>query len=441
VTRHLPDDLIAACIHCGFCLPACPTYALTGNEVSSPRGRIALMGAVAAGDLALTRTFHDEMWFCLDCRACETACPAGVQYGRLVEGARELIRERSPEWGSRALLRLLFGSRARLDAVAALMRPYSRSRIRGAAGRLLARVAPRLAQREALLPTLERPRRLASRIAADAGRRASGGRRVAFLEGCVQRHTHPDVNADTVAVLARNGFEVFVPPAQGCCGSLHAHAGIAGDARLLARRNLRAFEPVDELDAIVVNAAGCGSFLKHVDRVFGEGDPDRERARLFASKVRDAMELLRECGWETPAARIAARVTYHDPCHLVHGQGVSDAPREILTSIDGVELVPLAESTWCCGSAGIYNLTHPAAADALLERKLDNVAATGASVLATANPGCFVQLAAGLRRRKMDVTLVHPLSLLARAYEMESRSARRSPAASFEAVTRPRADR
>jgi glycolate oxidase iron-sulfur subunit len=416
LSRHLPDDLIAACIHCGFCLPACPTYALTGNEISSPRGRIALMGAVAAGELDLTPTFREEMWFCLDCRACETACPAGVQYGRLVEGARALIRERVPSPGSRFLMRLLMGSRRRLDLAARMLRPYSRSRLRPAVRRLVGRIAPELAEREALLPVLEAPVRLPSRVAPRDSGEGSRPPRVAFLEGCVQRHTHPGVNADTVAVLARNGFDVVVPEIQGCCGSLHAHAGAVTDARELARRNLRAFEPLEELDAIVVNAAGCGSFLRHVERVFAEDDPDQGRAALFASKVRDAMQLLWERGWERPAGGIRARVTYHDPCHLVHGQGVFDAPREILGSIEGLELVPLAESTWCCGSAGVYNLTHPVTARELLERKLDHVAATGASVLATANPGCFVQLAAGLRRRGLDVALAHPLSLLARAY-------------------------
>jgi glycolate oxidase iron-sulfur subunit len=416
LSRHLPDDLIAACIHCGFCLPACPTYALTGNEISSPRGRIALMGAVVAGELDLTPTFREEMWFCLDCRACETACPAGVQYGRLVEGARALIREQVPSPGSRFLMRLLFGSRRRLDLAAWLLRSYSRSRLRPAVRRLLGRIAPELAEREALLPTLEVPVRLPSRVAPRGSGESSRPPRVAFLEGCVQRHSHPGVNADTVAVLVRNGFDVAVPAAQGCCGSLHAHAGELTDARELARRNLRVFEPLEELDSIVVNAAGCGSFLRHVERVFAEDDPDRGRAALFASKVRDAMQLLWERGWEKPAGRIDARVTYHDPCHLVHGQGVFDAPREILGSIEGLELVPLAESTWCCGSAGVYNLTHPVTARELLERKLDHVAATGASVLATANPGCFVQLAAGLRRRGLGVALAHPLSLLAQAY-------------------------
>ncbi len=415
VARHLPDDLIAACIHCGFCLPACPTYALTGNEISSPRGRIALMGAVRSGALDLSPTFREEMWFCLDCRACETACPAGVQYGRLVEGARTLIQERTAPGASRALLRLLFGSRRRLDAAAALLRPYSRSPLRPAVHRLLDRVAPALAGREALLPALERPPRLPDRVA-PAGTPRAASPRVALLEGCVQRHTHPGINADTVSVLARNGFEVVIPRAQGCCGSLCAHAGDLAGGRDLARRNLAAFGPLEELDAVVVDAAGCGSFLRHLERAFDDRDPDRTRAAVFASKVRDPMELLVEQGWERPAGRIDARVTYHDPCHLVHGQGVFDAPRRILESIEGLELVPLAESTWCCGSAGVYNLTHPAPARALLDRKLDHVAATGASILTTANPGCFVQLAAGLRRRGMQIELAHPLSLLARAY-------------------------
>ena len=423
--RHLPDDLLAACIHCGLCLPTCPTYALTGNEASSPRGRIALMAAVAAGGLDLTRTFRYEMGFCLDCRACETACPAGVQYGRLVEGARALVEELAPSRTRRALLRLALGSPGRLDVMAAILRPWSRSSARRAVREMLRRLAPGLAEREELLPPLERPSRLPRRIPAagawaDQGPAGDSGRvvRVGMLEGCVQRHILPEVNADTAAVLARNGIEVVVPPGQGCCGSLHAHSGDLAGARELARRNLRAFEPLEELDAIVVNAAGCGSLLKHVDRAFEDGDPDRVRARAFAERVRDAMEYLVRRGWSTPAGTIDARVTYHDPCHLVHGQGIQDAPRDILGSIPGVELVPLEESTWCCGSAGVYNLTHPVAAQQLLDRKLRHVAATGASILATANPGCFVQLAAGLEQRGMKVELAHPLSLLARAYRV-----------------------
>jgi glycolate oxidase iron-sulfur subunit len=369
------------------------------------------MAAVAGGELDLTATFREEMHFCLDCRACETACPAGVQYGRLVEGARALIEEATPSRGRQQLIRRLVGSRRGLDAAAGMLRPYSRSALRSPLRRVLGRVAPWLARLEGLLPELERPVRL-PRLVAPGRTRA----RVGFLEGCVQRHTHPRINSDTVAVLARNGIEVAVPAGQGCCGSLNAHTGDRAGARKLARRNLVAFEPLEELDAIVVNSAGCGSFLKHVDRVFEEGDAQGARALVFAAKVRDATEYLAEKGWERPPGRIEARVTYHDPCHHVHGQGILEAPREILASIQGLELVPLAESTWCCGSAGTYNLTHPDAAERLMARKLEHVAATGASILVTANPGCFVQLAAGLRQRRMDIELAHPLSLLARAY-------------------------
>ncbi|MFN2433592.1 MAG: (Fe-S)-binding protein [Gemmatimonadota bacterium] len=421
--RHLPADLLAACIHCGFCLPTCPTYALTGNEISSPRGRLALMGAVAAGELELTPTFEREMYFCLDCRACETACPAAVRYGRLVEGARALLEERRPSPLRRGVLRALFESPRRLDSVAGMLRPWSRSSLRRRLAPLLARTAPRLAWTESLLPPLRRPRPLPEIVPAHShgkpGRMGGAARRVALLEGCVQRHTHPEVNADTATVLARNGIEVRVPRRQGCCGSLHAHGGDLAGARRLARRNLEAFETAGEVDAVVVNAAGCSSFLKHLEQAFEPSDPDRARAAAFAGRVRDATEYLAEIGWEAPAGAVHARVTYHDPCHLVHGQGVAAAPREILTSIPGVELVPLEEASWCCGSAGTYNLTHPEASRALLERKLDHVEATGASILCTANPGCFVQLAAGLRRRGLDVELAHPLTLLARAYEPE----------------------
>ena len=426
--RHLPADLLAACIRCGFCLPTCPTYALTGRELSSPRGRIALMSAVAAGELGLTDTFRDEMHFCLDCRACETACPAGVRYGTLVEGARALIEERRPSHRKRLLLDLAVGSRRRLDVLAAVLRPWSRSRLRGPVGRVLSRVSPRLEWRESLLPALEKPRRLPARIAAAAvpGRPRAV---VALLEGCVQRHTNATVSADTASVLRRNGVEVRVPPRQGCCGSLHAHAGVTKGARELVRRNLDVFEPLEELDAVLVNAAGCGSFLKHAERVFDAADPDRARAALFASRVRDATDWLAEVGWEEPAGAVPAVATVHDACHLVHGQGVFEGPRRLLTSIPGLRLVPLPESTWCCGSAGTWNLTHPESSRALLARKLDHLEATGASLLVTANPGCHVQLAAGLRDRRSAVRLVHPMTLLAESYAAGEGSLTRNGAA------------
>jgi glycolate oxidase iron-sulfur subunit len=239
---------------------------------------------------------------------------------------------------------------------------------------------------------------------------------VALLEGCVQRHTNAGVSADTALVLKANGIEVRVPAGQGCCGSLHAHAGVTDGARELVRRNLEAFEPLEELDAILVNAAGCGSFLRHADRVFDPADPDAARAALFASKVRDASDWLAATGWREPEGPLDAVATVHDACHLVHGQGVFDAPRRLLASIPGLRLVPLPESTWCCGSAGTWNLTHPESSRALLARKIDHVERTGASILVTANPGCHVQLAAGLRERGLAIRLVHPMTLLARSY-------------------------
>ncbi|HEY7529894.1 MAG TPA: (Fe-S)-binding protein [Gemmatimonadota bacterium] len=442
VARHLPPDLLAACIRCGFCLPTCPTYALTGREISSPRGRIALMSAVAAGELGLSDTFRYEMHFCLDCRACETACPAGVRYGTLVEGARALIEERMPSRRTRLLLDVALRSQRRLDLIAAALRPWSRSRLRGPVRRALARLSPGLAWREALLPELERPRPVSvtSRESGGAAgfpaarRHVSGRARpappprmravVALLEGCVQRHTNAGVSGDTAFVLGTNAVDVRVPEGQGCCGSLHAHAGVTAGARELVRRNLDAFEPLEELDAILVNAAGCGSFLRHADRAFEAADPDRARAALLASKVRDATEWLAGEGWEPPAGAVDAVATVHDACHLVHGQGVFDAPRRLLASIPGLRLVPLPESTWCCGSAGTWNLTHPASSRALLARKLDHLEATGATLLVTANPGCHVQLAAGLRARGSAVRLVHPMTLLAEAYAASSATIR-----------------
>ena len=416
-----------------MCLPTCPTYDATLMERSSPRGRIAMMRAVAEGRLEVGETFADEMYFCLGCLACQTACPAGVDYGQLIETARAEV-ERSGVLAAPGrsavrgfMLRWLFTSRRQLHALGRLLRIYQRWGLeRAVRGLGLLRLAPRrLRELEPLTPRVSTRfthELFASRY--EARNPQAPSLRVGLVSGCVQDLAYAEVNADTIEVLQTNGCEVVLPPGQQCCGSLHGHNGEVDSARRLARANLDAFD-LDGLDAVVVNAGGCGSHVKHYDRLLTGDGAYRTRAAEWSRKVRDVHELLVDIGPRPPRGCLRGadggclRVTYHESCHLAHGQGVSQAPRQVLAAIPGLELVELAESDWCCGSAGIYNITQPEMSAALLERKLKHLGATGAEVVATGNPGCVVQIEVGLRRRGETVRVEHPVSLLAAAYRAE----------------------
>jgi glycolate oxidase iron-sulfur subunit len=411
-----------------MCLPTCPTYDATKKERHSPRGRIALMRAVADGDLEVTRAFADEMSYCLGCLACQTACPAGVDYTELFETARS-DAERSAVNGaaSRSLWRwlalgFLFRRPRALRLAGRGMRLYQRTGIESVVRRfgLTMFLPPSLRRLEPQAP------RVASRfsnrmIAAHETPRSATRYRVALLTGCIQDLVFPEVNRDTADVLLANACAVDTPPVQPCCGSLHAHNGELDLARGLARRMIDLIPP-DRYDAIITNAGGCGSHLKRYRHLLA-GDPRYAvSARTWDRKVKDVSEWLAEIGVRAPNARplpADVRVTYHDSCHLAHGQKVTAQPRLLLQQLPGVTLVDLPESTWCCGSAGVYAITQPAQADALLHRKIDNVRRTGAAVLATANPGCQLQIARGLRDRGLEMAVVHPVSLLAMAYRRE----------------------
>ncbi len=431
--RGLDFSVLQQCMHCGMCLPTCPTYEATLRERSSPRGRIAMMRAVAEGRLEVGETFADEMYFCLGCLACQTACPAGVDYAQLIETARaEVERSGALESPGRSavrgvILRWLFTSRRRLHAFGRLLRIYQRCGLeRAVRGLGLLRLAPkRLRDLEPLTPRVSH--RFTHELFAaryEARNPGAPSLRVGLVSGCVQDLAFAHVNADTIEVLQANGCEVELPPGQQCCGSLHGHNGEVEAARQLARANLAAFD-LDRLDAVAVNAGGCGSHAKHYERLLADDPVYRSRAAEWSRKVRDVHELLLEVGPRPPRAGLSGadggplRVTCHDSCHLKHGQGVSQAPREILAAIPGLELAELAEADWCCGSAGIYNITQPEMSAALLERKLGHLAATGAEVVATGNPGCAVQIEAGLRRRGATARVEHPVSLLAAAYRAE----------------------
>lgn len=414
---QLDYSVLQQCIHCGMCLPTCPTYDATKDEMSSPRGRIALMRAVADGRLAANSPqFADEMYFCLGCLTCETACPAGVNYAEMIEFARAEVESNGAKASAsrdfiRALaLRWLFAKTGRLRLIARLLRADQKMGVSAAVARLLPK---RLRELRAIQPEI------CDKFSFDLIREIESPTtprryRVALLTGCVQDVAYSNVNRDTLDVLLANGCEVFTPRAQVCCGSLMGHNGELELARKLARQNLDAF-PLENLDAIIVNSAGCGSFMKR----YGDLLPDDPRAKIWDEKVYDIHEWLVKIGVQQPrgSVRPAIRVAYHEACHLVHGQKISQQPRELLRAIPGVELVELDEATWCCGSAGIYNITQPEMSLALLERKMKHIAATGAQVVATGNPGCIGQIRSGARRSGIKIDVVHPVTLLARAYK------------------------
>jgi glycolate oxidase iron-sulfur subunit len=423
------DDLLQ-CVHCGFCLPTCPTYAELGQEPDSPRGRIYLIKSLADGRLALTDSVAGHLSLCLDCRACETACPAGVRYGHLIEAARAEIERQRPGSALRRLVRRvafarLLPSPRFLAMLAAGLRLYQRSglqRLVRTSG-LLRLLPPTLAASEALLPPLPPA---AGRAPLPAVTRARGPRRarVALLRGCVQDVVFRAENEATVRILARNGAEVLVPRAQTCCGALHAHAGDPDAARALARANIAAFEAA-RVDHVIVNAAGCGAHVKAYGHLFRDEPAWASRAAAFARTVLDVTEFLARAPLAAPLGPLPLRVTYHDPCHLGHGQKVRAAPRALLGAIPGLEVVDLVEADMCCGSAGIYNLTEPAMARRLLARKIDHVAATGAAAVVTANPGCILQIVAGVRARGLPMEVLHIVEILDRAYAAADRPAAR----------------
>jgi glycolate oxidase iron-sulfur subunit len=432
----LDYSVLQQCMHCGMCLPTCPTYDETKRERSSPRGRIRLMREVADGRLDVSATFADEMSYCLGCLACQTACPAGVDYATLLENARGEVERRGVGGGLwRRLVRwftlsLLFRHPRLLRAAGRVLWFYQRSGLQSTLRRseILRAILPeRLFKLEALAPPVRPPfshRRIRPREWPEDATRC-----VALLTGCVQDLVYPHVNRATADVLLANGCDVVTPPRQFCCGSLHAHNGELELARDLARRNLDMFD-LDEVDAVITNSGGCGSHLKRYAELLQDDDAYRERAAIWDHKVRDIHEWLVEIGFRPPEpphpsplpeGEGVVVVAYDASCHLLHGQKVARQPLEVLRAIPGVRLVDLPESDWCCGSAGVYSLTQPEQSQKLLQRKLDHIASTGASVLATGNPGCLLQLEQGMRNdaRLQHVRVCHPIELLAEAYRRE----------------------
>ncbi len=424
--QSLDYSVLQQCMHCGMCLPTCPTYTATGRERNSPRGRISLMKAIADGEMETTRAFGEEMYYCLGCLACMTACPAGVDYAKLFETARahveahEVLKNPRREAIRNVVLRGLFTRPRALRAVGRLLWIYQATGMQTAFRKLgLTRLLPgRLRQLEPQTPTIQRHFSDAL-IKPVESARGEKRYRVALLTGCVQDLMYSNINRATMEVLVENGCEVVTPRSQYCCGSLHAHNGDLESARKLARRQIDMIPPED-YDAIISNAGGCGSHLMHYDHLLSEDPIYAERAKEWSRKLKDVHRWLAEIGIRKPKGVVSSSVTYHESCHLCHGQKVSREPRDLLKSIPGLELRECAESQWCCGSAGIYTITQPEMATKLQKRKVGHLRDTGAAIVATANPGCHLQIKNGFHADGgPEPEVMHPMELLARAYREE----------------------
>ncbi|MEY2429498.1 MAG: glycolate oxidase iron-sulfur subunit [Verrucomicrobiota bacterium] len=441
--KNLDYSVVQQCMHCGLCLPTCPTYDATKLERNSPRGRIALMRAIADDRLEATKAFADEMYFCLGCLACMTACPAGVNYAELFEHARaEAEQSGVLKTPKRTLirnftLRWLFMDLNRLQLLGRVLRLYQQLGLQTFVRRsgILKLLPKRLRELEAMTPDIQ-PRFSAELISPVTSSLGPRKYRIAMLIGCAQDLIFSDINRDTVEVLARNGCEVVTPPEQFCCGSLHAHNGEWELAQQLARKQLDQFPP-DQFDAIITNAGGCGSHLKHYRKLLADDPVYQDRAALWDKKVKDIHEWLIEIGVQAPIQRSEVRgqrsgvdqslltsaatvVTYHESCHLCHGQKITSQPRQLLRTIPNLKLVELPEAAWCCGSAGIYNIVQPEMANELLQRKLKHIKSTGAEIVATGNPGCLLQIINGAQQQGLNLRIVHPITLLAEAYRREN---------------------
>ncbi len=425
------SERLLTCVHCGLCLPACPTYRQLGNENDSPRGRIYLMRGVVEGKIAVQDSFINHIDLCLGCRACESACPSSVPYGHLLEAARADVSRARRERGSFAESILRFAlnqifTRPRLLraslAIARWMRDSGLARLAFEAnlvsGRLRFALALLLASRS---PMAEQARRRESRrvkqSADDAARerKSTEAVRVAVLRGCVMEGLFRETNRATERVLNRNGCEVVDAEGQMCCGALHAHAGQIESAKELARKNIEVFLK-SGCERVIVNAAGCGAAMKEYHLLLADDAQWAARAREFSSKVRDVSEFLTEIGIVPPDDRVERRVTYDAPCHLIHAQRIAQAPIEMLKAIPGLTLVPLRGSETCCGGAGIYNLQHAELSGEILSDKIENIRETNADAVATGNPGCIMQIGAGALMNGLKVDVIHPIELLDAAY-------------------------
>jgi glycolate oxidase iron-sulfur subunit len=416
--KPLQTDL-DRCVHCGLCLNACPTYRELGLEMDSPRGRIYQMNQVAAG-APITPSYIEHIELCLACRGCETACPSGVQYGKLVEAARSEIEHRQPRpLGTRLLRRFVFGSLLQspglLKAAGAALYLYQASgmqRMVRSSG--LLGLFGKLGRLESLAPPAESPfffSQIGKTFPAEGARRY----KVAFLAGCIANVSFARLNEATVRVLQKNGCEVAIPGAQTCCGALHVHAGLRDEARQLARRNIDAVLE-GGYDAVITNAAGCGSTLKEYHELL-EHDPEyAEKARKFVALMKDVNEFLGSIELNPRMGEVRAAVTYQDSCHLAHGQRIRTQPRKLLRAVPGLEFREMAMADLCCGSAGIYNVIQNEMSMQVLKSKMEHVNRAGAEIIVTANPGCMIQLQAGAKMHGKGERVAHVIEILDEAY-------------------------
>ena len=413
------DDKTIKCIRCGFCLDACPTFRLTGEETKGPRGRIYLVRSWREKEIPFDSDVVEALDSCLGCRACETACPSGVPYGEILEEARAHIEENHLRPGTQSFAReqllstLTDPARLTLSLKAAgMFGKLTGGKMPGFAAKLLSggsdtAIALPQSQGEAKIHNLPE-------VSPAIGEQRY---RVGVLAGCVMRVLFGGTNAATVKVLQKNGCEVHAPSIAGCCGALHLHTGFRKEAMERMRKMIDAFAPhLESLDAIVVNSAGCGSTMREYGELLSDDPKYHAKAEAFAAKVRDVSEWLVEIGIVPPKRKLNATVSYHDACHLAHGQRIRRQPRELLQQIPGLNLVEMNESDTCCGSAGIYNITQPEMARQLLDRKIENLKATGASIIATGNPGCLAWIQQGAKDAGLSIRICHPVELLSEAY-------------------------
>ena len=436
-----------SCVHCGLCLPVCPTFTQTGHEADSPRGRIQLMLALSSGQIEPSDSVRHHLDLCLDCRACETACPSGVVYHELIEETRAKMNERQPPRGQQRLMRWIFfnifvhPTRLKLALLPArilqklgLYMPLRKSGIFRLLPSSLRKMEQMLPATGSLwpkpLPPCTPPRDTGFQpvptTSTDAGSspakhaehglktRVTGTLTVGFFSGCIGSVMFDEVNQKAVELLAAAGARVVAPTAQACCGAIHHHSGVHGPAQEFARRNIDAFLPKDgpPADFVATNIAGCGAMLREYDLLLRDDPQYAQRARDFSARVRDISEVLLMLNLPPMQNQLSEKATYHDACHLAHAQRVTVAPRKLLAKIPGLTLVPLPDSDMCCGAAGTYNLTQPEMSAKLAKRKLDNIAATGASICVTGNVGCAMQIQSAAQSLGMELRVVHPVELL-----------------------------
>lgn len=420
-------ELVLDCVHCGLCTSACPTYVETGNEADSPRGRIYLMRNVIDGKLELDETVQEHLDLCLNCRACETACPSGVQYGKLIEPFRLHMAEREPGRMLKSLNALqrwmmlkIFPSRLRTRLALAPVRLMQWTGIDWLARNTVLKLMPRsMREMHRMLPPLKGHYGTLPEVLPAEGKKRA---RVALFLGCVADAIYPETQVATARVLQKNGCEVWIPRNQGCCGALHYHSAMEGPARELARANCTAFgmtgAEADSVDAIIINAAGCGAMIKDYAHLM-HGTEQEDAAAKFVAKSKDISEFLMQLGPIKPTHPLRIKATYHDACHLRHAQQIAKPPRQLLEMIPELELVPLPESELCCGAAGSYNLTQPEMAEKLGERKTANIKATGAQAVFMGNVGCLMQVARHLKKTAPDIWVAHTIDALWASYSGE----------------------